>query len=84
MNPGKMVPGKMVPRKMAPEKMVPGKMVPGKMVPGKMVPEKLVPGKLRNKKSWGECRASWNVCGIFGFDQFMNSQNSKTNLTGVL
>ena len=40
-------------------KMFPGRMVPGKMVPRKMVPGKMIPGKLKNKRTWGERRASW-------------------------
>ena len=32
-----------------------------------------------NKKSWGECRASWCVCGMFGCDQSMKTQNLTTN-----
>ena len=63
MNPGKMVLGKLVPGKLVVRKVVPGKMIPGKLVRGK-----LVPGKLRNKKSWGERRASWCVCGMFGYE----------------
>ena len=60
--------------------MVPGKMVPGKMVPDKNGPdknglrEKWSPEnwqtnlKFGNKKSWGERRASWCVCEMFGCD----------------
>ena len=40
--------------------------------------------KYDNKKSWGECRASWCVCGMFGCDQSMKTQNSTTNLPGLL
>ena len=52
--------------------------------PGKMVPGKLGPGKLRNEKSWIGRRASWCVCGMFGCDQSMKTQNSTTNLPGLL
>ena len=78
MNPGKMVLGKLVPGKLVVRKVVPGKMIPGKLVRGK-----LVPGKLRNKKSWGERRESWCVCGIFGCDQSMQTQNAETKNRGV-
>ena len=64
--------------------MNPGKMVPGKIVPGKMVPGKMVHGKLRNEKSWGERRASWCVCGMFGCDPSMKTRNSTTMLPGLL
>ena len=41
--------------------------------------------KLGNKKSWGERRASWYVCGSIGCDdQSMTTQNSNTNLPGLL
>ena len=48
--------------------------------------------KLGNKKSWGERRASWCVSvvvcerrgGMFGCDQSMKTQNSTTNLPGLL
>ena len=40
--------------------------------------------KLGNKKSWGERRASWRVCGMFGCDEFMKPQNSTKNLPGLL
>ena len=64
----------------------------GKMVPGKNGPWKNSPGKLRNKKSRGERRASWcvcararaRVCGMFGCDQSMKTQNSTTNIPGLL
>ena len=84
MVPRKMIPGKMVPGKMVLGKIVPGKMVPGKMVPRKMAPGKMVAGKLRNEKSWGGRRASWCVCGMLGCDQSMKTQNSTTNLPGLL
>ena len=66
-NPGKMVPGKMVPEKNGPRKKGPRENVPRKIGPRKNGfrengPEKLVVAKLRNKKSWGERRASWCVC----------------------
>ena len=40
--------------------------------------------KTRKKKSWGERRASWYVCGIFGCNQSMKTQNSIINLPGLL
>ena len=52
--------------------------------PRKIGPRKNCPGKLRNKKSWGKCRASWCVCGMFRCDQSMKTQNSTTNLPGLL
>ena len=71
--------------------MVPGKMIPGKNGPRKKdprekwSPKKLVPGKLRNKnrrvivEHRGVC-----VCGMFGCDQPMKTQNLTTNLPGLL
>ena len=53
------------------------------MVPSKMLPGKNGPRKLRNKKSWGERRASWCVCGMMEFDQFMKTQNLETKNRGV-
>ena len=72
------------PEKWSPRKMVPGKIVPGKNSPRKIglrknVPGKLVPGKLRNKRSWGERRASWRVCGMLECDQSTKIRNSTTN-----
>ena len=67
---GKIVPGKLVAGKMFLGKLVPGKMVPGKLVPGKMVTE-----NLKTKKTWGERRALWCACEMFGRDQSMETQN---------
>ena len=67
--------------------MVLGKMVSGKNGPRKkMVPGKNGPGKVRNEKSWGERLALWCVCvcRILGCDQSMKTQNSTTNVPGLL
>ena len=40
--------------------------------------------KHRNENSWGELRVSWCVCWMFGCDQSMKTQNSTTNLPGLL
>ena len=47
-------------------------------------PRKNDPGKLRNKKSWGERRASWCMCGMLGCDHSIKTQNSTTKLPGLL
>ena len=56
--------------------------------PWKNGPRKNGPGKLKNKKSWGERRASWCVCvcvcEMLGCDQSMKTQDLTTNLSGLL